>query len=159
MNKTLIQDHQRTLSSPLPTGAKYYAFTPDAKLTSYRYHIPSPQMYLPPCTANATLINGRGRYAGGPMSPLAVINVEQGKRYRFRIIGASCDPWFNFTIDGHAMTVIETDGVETEPLVVDSLARVCAGQRYSVVVTANQTLGNYWIRAKSSHSNQTFDGG
>ena len=115
-------------------------------------------MYLPPYTANATLINGRGRYAGGPMSPLAVINVEQGKRYRFRIIGASCDLWFNFTIDGHAMTVIETDGVETEPLVVDSLA-VYAGQRYSVVVTANQTSGNYWIRAKSSHSNQTFDGG
>ena len=115
-------------------------------------------MYLPPYTANATLINGRGRYAGGPMSPLAVINVEHGKRYRFRIIGASCDPWFNFTIDGHAMTVIETDGVETEPLVIDSLS-VYAGQRYSVVVTANQTSRNYWIRAKSSHPNQTFDGG
>ncbi|KAH0830311.1 laccase [Lanmaoa asiatica] len=122
------------------------------------YHIPSPQMYLPPYTANSTLINGRGRYAGGPMSPLTVINVEQGKRYRFRIIGASCDPWFNFTIDGHAMTVIETDGVETEPLVVDSLS-VFAGQRYSVVVTANKTSGNYWIRALSSHPNQTFDGG
>lgn len=92
------------------------------------------------------------------MSPLSVINVEQGRRYRFRIIGASCDPWFNFTIDGHAMTVIETDGVETEPLVVDSLS-VFPGQRYSVVVTANQTLGNYWIRALSNHPNQTFDGG
>lgn len=56
------------------------------------------------------------------------------------------------------MTVIETDGVETEPLVIDSLS-VYAGQRYSVVVTANQTSRNYWIRAKSSHPNQTFDGG
>lgn len=92
------------------------------------------------------------------MSPLAVINVEQGKRYRFRIIGASCDPWFNFTIDGHTMTVIETDGIETEPLVIDSLS-VYAGQRYSVVMTANQTIGNYRIRALSSHPNQTFDGG
>ncbi|KAG9318181.1 multicopper oxidase-domain-containing protein [Chiua virens] len=122
------------------------------------YHEPSPQMYLPPYISNATLINGRGRYEGGPMTPLAVISVEQGKRYRFRIIGASCDPWFNFTIDGHMMTVIETDGIETQPLIVDSLA-VYAGQRYSVVVNANQTLGNYWIRALSSHPNQTFESG
>ncbi|KAF9226982.1 laccase [Gyrodon lividus] len=122
------------------------------------YHLPSPQLYLPPFNANATLINGLGRYSGGPMSPLAVINVQYGKRYRFRIIGASCDPWFNFTIDGHPMTVIETDGIETQPVVVDSLP-VFAGQRYSVVVTADQIVGNYWIRALSSHANQTFGGG
>jgi FtsP/CotA-like multicopper oxidase with cupredoxin domain len=122
------------------------------------YHEPSPTMYRGPFTADATLINGLGRYGGGPLSPLAVINVEHGKRYRFRIVGASCDPWFNFTIDGHPMTVIETDGVETEPLIVDSLP-VFAGQRYSVVVTANQTVGNYWIRALSNHPDQTFDGG
>lgn len=115
-------------------------------------------MYRGPFTANSTLINGLGRYPGGPLSSLAVVPVEHGKRYRFRIVGASCDPWFNFTIDGHPMTVIETDGIETEPLVVDSLA-VFAGQRYSVVVTANQTVGNYWIRALSNHPNQTFDGG
>jgi FtsP/CotA-like multicopper oxidase with cupredoxin domain len=123
-----------------------------------RYHEPSPQITVGPFTPNATLINGFGRYSGGPLAPLAVINVEYGKRYRFRIVGASCDPWFNFTIDGHPMTVIETDGIETEPLVVDSLA-VFAGQRYSVVVTANQTVGNYWIRALSNHPNQTFEGG
>ena len=112
----------------------------------------------PPVDENSTLINGLGRYPGGPLSPLAVINVEHGKRYRFRIIGASCYPWFNFTIDGHPMTIIETDGVETEPLVVDSIP-VFAGQRYSVVVTANQTIGNFWIRALPSQSNETFYGG
>lgn len=115
-------------------------------------------MYRGPFTANSTLVNGLGRYGTGPLSPLAVINVEQGKRYRFRVVGASCDPWFNFTIDGHPMTVIETDGIETEPFVVDSIP-VSAGQRYSVVVTANQTVGNYWIRALSNHPNQTFEGG
>src|SRR6266702_7310118 len=115
-----------------------------------RYHPPSPKMYRGPFTPNSTLINGLGRYGGGPLSPLAVVNVEHGKRYRFHIVGASCDPWFNFTMDGHPMTVIETDGIETEPLVVDSLP-VFAGQRYSVVVNANQTVGNYWIRALSNH--------
>ncbi|KAH7891011.1 laccase [Phlebopus sp. FC_14] len=122
------------------------------------YHPPSPKMYRGPFSANSTLINGLGRYPGGPASPLAVINVEQGKRYRFRIIGTSCDPWFNFTLDGHTMTVIETDGVETEPVEVDSLP-VFAGQRYSVVVNANQPVDNYWVRALSNHPNQTFDGG
>ena len=123
----------------------------------FRYHLPSTQLVKGSIDANATLINGLGRYIGGPLTPLAVINVEQGKRYRFRIVGASCDPWFNFTIDGHPMTVIETDGVGTEPLVVDSLP-VFAGQRYSVVVTANQTVGNYWIRTTPNHPGETLNG-
>ncbi|KAI6144389.1 laccase [Pisolithus tinctorius] len=110
------------------------------------YHEPSPLLYNPPFTPDSTLINGLGRYPGGPSSPLAVLNVTQGQRYRFRIIGASCDPWFNFTIDGHNMTIIEADGNEVEPVVVDSLA-VYAGQRYSVVVTADQPVDNYWIRS------------
>ncbi|KAL4072061.1 laccase [Scleroderma citrinum] len=122
------------------------------------YHRPSPQMYNPPFNPDSTLINGLGRYPGGPMSPLAVVNVVQRKRYRFRIIGASCDPWFNFTIDGHKMTVIEVDGTEIKPVDVDSLA-VFAGQRYSVVVSADQPVNNYWIRALSNFPNQTFDGG
>lgn len=40
------------------------------------------------------------------------------------------------------MTVIEADGVETQPVPVDQLT-IYAGQRYSVVVTANQPIGNY----------------
>ncbi|KAG6329152.1 hypothetical protein ID866_9937, partial [Astraeus odoratus] len=107
---------------------------------------------------DSTLINGLGRYSGGPPSPLAVINVKQGLRYRFRIIGLACAPWFNFTIDGHRLTIIEADGVETEPREVDSLP-VFPAQRYSVVVTANQAIGNYWIRASANLLNQTFEGG
>ncbi|KAG1743108.1 laccase [Suillus lakei] len=116
-----------------------------------------------PVTNNSTLINGLGRYPGGPMSPLSVINVEQGKRYRFRVLGLSCDPSYNFTIDGHTMTIIEADGVETVPETVDSLP-VLAGQRYSVIVHANQPVTNYWVRALSNllvnqTSAQTFSGG
>jgi iron transport multicopper oxidase len=33
------------------------------------------------CSAfNSTLINGKGRYPGGPDVPLAIVNVQQGKR-------------------------------------------------------------------------------
>jgi iron transport multicopper oxidase len=109
-------------------------------------------------TFNSTLINGLGRYPGGPLAPLSVINVEQGKRYRFRVIGLSCDPLYNFTIDGHTMAIIEADGTETVPVTVDSLP-VLAGQRYSVVVHANQSVDNYWVRALSTIGDQTFAGG
>ncbi|KAG2359512.1 laccase [Suillus spraguei] len=108
--------------------------------------------------ADATLINGLGRYVGGPASDLAAINVEQGKRYRFRLVGMSCDANFQFSIDGHSMTVIEADGQLTEPLVVDQL-QILAGQRYSVVVTADQPVDNYWVRSLPDSTNASFVGG
>ncbi|KAG6864209.1 hypothetical protein C0991_011545, partial [Blastosporella zonata] len=107
------------------------------------YHEPAPSRTQKPV---ATLINGLGRAVNGTATDLAVINVQQGKRYRFRVIGLSCDPSFNFTIHNHKLTVIEADGEYTAPLVVDSV-EVWAGQRYSVIVTANQPVGNYWLRA------------
>ncbi|KAG1787546.1 multicopper oxidase, partial [Suillus variegatus] len=125
------------------------------------YHDPTPKLTAPshPTPPSGLgLIDGLGRYPGGPKSPLSVINVEQGKRYRFRIIGLSCDPSYNFTIDGHTMTIIEADGIETVPETVDSLP-VLAGQRYPVVIYANQPVDNYWVRAPSDFANQTFAGG
>lgn len=109
------------------------------------YHVPAPSAGTAP-TANSTLINGLGRYRNGPASPLSVIGVTQGKRYRFRLVAISCDPDFLFSIDGHTLTIIEVDGVNVQPLVVDSLD-IFAGQRYSVVLEANQPVNNYWIHA------------
>ncbi|KAN0135809.1 laccase B [Lactarius tabidus] len=106
---------------------------------------------------SATLINGLGRYSGGPESDLAVITVTQGKRYRFRLVSISCDPNFTFSIDNHSMLVIEADGQNTEPLLVDSI-QIFAGQRYSFVLHANQAVDNYWTRAlppNKSYANLT----
>jgi iron transport multicopper oxidase len=47
--------------------------------------------------------------------PYAVVNVEQGKRYRLRIFSLACRPFFTFSIDGHNMTFIEADGIEHDP--------------------------------------------
>lgn len=109
------------------------------------YHVLSPQEQIPP-TFDSTLINGLGRYLGGPSTPFSVINVKHNKRYRFRLISISCDPNFIFTIDNHTMTIIEVDGVPSKPLPVDSI-QIFVGQRYSFVLTTNQARGNYWIRA------------
>ncbi|KAF9256726.1 laccase [Marasmius fiardii PR-910] len=108
--------------------------------------------------SNSTLINGLGRYKGGPKVPLAVVSVEHKKRYRFRFISTSCDPSFNVSIDGHKFTIIEADGVDTEPVTVQSF-QIFAGQRYSAVLKADNEIGNYWIRVNPSIGNPGFDGG
>jgi iron transport multicopper oxidase len=79
--------------------------------------------------------------------PLSVVDVKPGKRYRFRLVSMSCDSYFTFSVDGHNMTVIEADGINTKPVVADSI-RIYAGQRYSVVVHANMKHGSFWIRAE-----------
>lgn len=110
------------------------------------YHVVSSQVQLP-AIADSTLINGLGRFLGGPASPLAVVNVNHGRRYRIRLISMSCDPLYTFSIDGHEMTIIEADGVNTEPLFVNNIT-IFAGQRYSFILVANQKTDNYWIRAE-----------
>ncbi|KAJ7583561.1 laccase [Mycena floridula] len=90
------------------------------------------------------LINGVGRYNGGPEVPWSRINVVAGKRYRFRVINTSAYAAFTFSIAGHRMTIIEADGVNHQPLTVDAFD-IYVAQRYSVVVEANQPVDNYWI--------------
>nr|BAO09161.1 laccase4 [Agaricus brasiliensis] len=125
------------------------------------YHQPSTEI-VGAARPDSTLINGKGRYVGGPAVDLAVVKVTPGKRYRFRLVSMSCAPNYVFSIDGHNLTIIETEGVATSPLVVDSI-RILAGQRYSFVLHADQTADNYWIRALPSSGNngleEGFDGG
>nr|AFV15794.1 laccase [Leucocoprinus sp. Tra.sp1.C\ len=121
------------------------------------YHTPAPSAGTVP-TSDATLINGLGRYASGPASDLAVIQVEQGVKYRFRLVSISCDPNFTFSIDNHTMTIIEVDGNNVEPVVADSI-QIFASQRYSFILNANQTISNYWIRAQPNVGTTGYDGG
>ncbi|GLB40731.1 putative multicopper oxidase family protein [Lyophyllum shimeji] len=114
------------------------------------YHEPSPAIVIngnP--SGNSTLINGKGRYVGGPKVPLAVVNVQRHKRYRIRLLSISCDPFYIFEIDGHRLTLIEVEGSNTHPYTIDNVM-IHAGQRYSFVLHANQPVGNYWIRALPS---------
>ncbi|OCH92436.1 laccase 1 [Obba rivulosa] len=122
------------------------------------YHAAASTLTFP--TFDTTLINGLGRFAGtgGTDSDLAVITVEQGKRYRFRLAAISCDPNWVFSIDEHVMTIIEADAVNTLPLTVDAI-QIFAAQRYSFVLNANQTVGNYWIRANPNNGNMGFANG
>ncbi|KAE9410248.1 laccase [Gymnopus androsaceus JB14] len=112
-------------------------------------------------TPNATLINGLGRsWFSTEPTPLAVVTVQQGLRYRMRTIHSGCDNPINVSIDFHPMLVIEADGVEHEPVVADGF-QILVAQRYSFVLTANQSIDNYWIKANdvAGAAKNFFDGG
>jgi FtsP/CotA-like multicopper oxidase with cupredoxin domain len=53
---------------------------------------------------------------------------------------------FDFSIDGHNLTVVEADGVAMNPVTITRLP-INVAQRYSLIVEANQPIGNYWARA------------
>jgi iron transport multicopper oxidase len=109
------------------------------------YSVPSRLAFHPgpgviPPLSNSTLINGLGilHNSNGQSGSLAVINVEQNKRYRMRLISMACDPYFNFTIQGHKLKLIEADAIPIKPVDVDGLS-ILAGQRYSFILNANQS--------------------
>lgn len=57
---------------------------------------------------------------------------------------------FYVHLDGHDLYVIETDGVEVEPYLVETLT-ISIGQRYSVLVQAkNTTESNYAMMISQS---------
>jgi iron transport multicopper oxidase len=108
----------------------------------------------------AGMINGVGRFIGGPLVPYSVITVDQGKRYRFRIFSISCRPFFTFSVDNHNFDVMEFDGIEHDPVPAQNVD-VFAAQRVSIILHANQTVNNYWIRAPptggSPNNNPAYD--
>jgi iron transport multicopper oxidase len=115
----------------------YHRFAPDLQAEYLSPNNTFSREQLPDCGT----INGSGRYGTtasglGPLTDRAVVNVEAGKRYRFRIINASAIGLFRFSIEGHTFTVIEADGVNLVPYPADYL-EISAGQRYSVVVSAH----------------------
>jgi iron transport multicopper oxidase len=59
---------------------------------------------------------------------LAYFDISRYISYRFRLVSISCDPSFIFSIDSHQMTVIEVEGTNTQPLLIDSL-EIFAGAR------------------------------
>ena len=88
------------------------------------------------------LINGRGLYRGQPWNyaRLTTINVQQSVSmggalyYRFRLIGAQSGPLYRFSIEGHKLTVVGTDGFLTEPLSAVDYIFVHTGERYDFLL-------------------------
>ncbi|KAK4496969.1 hypothetical protein PRZ48_011418 [Zasmidium cellare] len=112
-----------------------------------------------PPAANNMLINGTNKNANGTGSYNHVV-IEPGKRYRLRIISMSVDNYMRVSLDGHRMKIIAADFVPIKPIAVEWIF-LGAGQRYDVIITADQEPGNYWFRtevAKECRNNNDWYG-
>ena len=97
------------------------------------------------------LINGLGRHPDVPLdrSMLKSFVVGQGDTYRFRLIGTQSLFAYKFSVDGHRLTVIATDGAFVQPRATDFII-VHTGERYDFLLTANATgQMSFWIRAET----------
>ncbi|PIK46181.1 laccase-type phenoloxidase [Apostichopus japonicus] len=99
------------------------------------------------------LINGQGKgppfYQGFDepfFTPRYVLYVERFRRYRLRLInnGFTACP-FQVTIDSHELLLIAADGSPIQATSCDGIF-MTSGERFDVVIHANQTIGNYWVR-------------
>ncbi|RFU35537.1 hypothetical protein B7463_g775, partial [Scytalidium lignicola] len=122
-------------------------------------HIPTSELWDianhgPPATINTGLINGINTWdcinstdancvGGGKKFEITFVS---GKKYRIRIVNSAVEAFFQFSIDGHKLTVIGNDFVPIVPYETDSVV-INMGQRYDLIVEANAVVDNYWIRA------------
>lgn len=73
------------------------------------------------------------------------IKVQPGKTYLVHLVNMGAFANQYFWIEGHNMTVVEVDGVWTEPMVTDQIY-ITVAQRYSFLVTMrNDTSANFPI--------------
>jgi len=90
-------------------------------------------------------MNGVGGADGGVY---AAVHAVAGEPIRLRMCNTGENFALRLAIDSHDLTVISTDGLDTEPLTVDALI-LHLGERYDAVITPPPTAGGtrFWIRA------------
>ena len=68
------------------------------------------------------IINGKGRHVDVPYNKtrLSIFTVESGKIYRFRLVGAQGLYSYSFSIDGHKLIVVGTDGLNPKKRLITS---------------------------------------
>ncbi|KAI0449185.1 Cupredoxin [Xylaria acuta] len=77
---------------------------------------------------------------------LYTTKIHTGQRVRLRLINSSSFFSYWVSVDNHTLSLVELDGIEISPISARGVY-LNIGQRASVIVTANQTAGNYYIRA------------
>ena len=99
-----------------------------------------------PPPADTILINGTNKNAAGG-GTYGRVSITKGKKYRLRLINTSVDNMIRVSLDNHPFTVMTSDLVPIKPYKTNWVL-LAIGQRYDVVIYANQTVGNYWFRAE-----------
>ena len=159
-------DNSIDLFSVIQSGSRFkspvyvrmsYNFTP-----IYDGSEPAPYPFL------SGLINGlgweftpvRSARCNHKNNPLNFFNVTPGEAYRFRLIGAQNAYAFRFSIQGHKLKLLASDGilVKTDPEEVDFII-IHSGERYDFLLnTTGQVSRNYWIVAETLETQEGLFG-
>jgi FtsP/CotA-like multicopper oxidase with cupredoxin domain len=105
----------------------------------------------PPINADTGLINGKNMFnSSGEHS---TFSFTSGKKHRLRLVNTSTNTHFKFSIDEHVITVMSADFIPIVPynttvlnIAIGTTAvflSLIPGQRYDIVVEANQVSDNY----------------
>ncbi|PFH61463.1 hypothetical protein XA68_17294 [Ophiocordyceps unilateralis] len=117
----------------------------------------------------AVLVQGHSGKAnfgsGNPSCEPYVIDVEPGKMYRLRMIGATAISVVKLGIEDHSnLTVIEADGSYTEPTEIDHM-QLAPGQRFSYRLQAKSAAEidrmnktEFWVRYESRERPESIQG-
>ncbi len=155
---TLLDWHQESSLSVFTQIDGGFAFYPDVPISELpnpclkRYK--STRSYengeVGPVPFSSGLINGKGKHPDVPYhkTRLSVFDVEKNRKYRFRLVGSQGLFAFKFSIDGHKLKVVGTDGYWIEPEEVDYII-IHSGERYDFILETTGTLHTYWMRAQT----------
>jgi FtsP/CotA-like multicopper oxidase with cupredoxin domain len=96
-----------------------------------------------PPISDSILVNGLGVLNG--TGKYAQITLEPNKKNKISFVNTGINSYLHVSIDNHPMTVIAADFVPIQPFTTNALS-IPVGQRYDVIVDANQAAGAYWFR-------------
>ncbi|RAH58878.1 multicopper oxidase [Aspergillus piperis CBS 112811] len=111
-----------------------------------------------PIKMDSILINGIGSYQGQHPERRFRTKVDPGKRILLRLINASTDTAYIFSIDEHELEIIGADLVPVRPYKKTHLYIGIVGQRYHVILQTKHRhhRPNYWIRTEPAEHCQNF---
>lgn len=96
-----------------------------------------------PPTSDSILYNGTGVTSG--TGTFATTTLTPGKKHKLRLVNSGINQYLHVSLDNHPFTVVAADFVPITPYTTTSLV-IAVGQRYEVIIDANQKVGSYWFR-------------
>ncbi|KAK5659248.1 hypothetical protein OQA88_1340 [Cercophora sp. LCS_1] len=128
-------------------------YLPSINVISHRV-MSTANPYIPgfpgsPPNSDNVLFNGKNINPAGAGGSYQKFTLTPGQKHLVRIINTSVQHSFTLSLVGHTFQIVATDLVPITPVTASSIF-VGIGQRYDVIITANQPVGNYWMNATFS---------
>ncbi|KAK3386290.1 Cupredoxin [Sordaria brevicollis] len=102
-----------------------------------------------PPAADNVLINGRNINFAGSGGSYTRKTLTRGRKHLLRLINTSLQTAFTVSLVNHNFQVVATDMVPIRPITRSHIF-LGIGQRYDVIIDANQPTANYWFNVTFS---------